>query len=57
MKRHDIWKKKVLPEKVVKYIIDCCKKKETPADVEQMIKAEHVQLIRFSFTIANVQNK
>ena len=38
MKRHDIWKKKVLPEKVVKYIIDCCKKKETPADVEQMIK-------------------
>lgn len=37
-KRHDIWKKVSLPDKAVKYILDCCKTKETPSDVQQMIK-------------------
>jgi len=36
--RHDIWKKKNLPAKVVKYLVDCCKSKSVPADVEQVIK-------------------
>ena len=36
--RHDIWKKIDLPDKVVKYILACCKTKETPADVQQLIK-------------------
>ena len=36
--RHDIWKKKILPAKVVKYLVDCCKSKSVPADVEQVIK-------------------
>lgn len=38
MKRHDIWKKKTLPDKMVKHILDCCKTKETPDDVQQLIK-------------------
>ena len=38
MKRHDIWKKVSLPDKVVKYILDCCKTKNTPSDIQQMIK-------------------
>ncbi len=38
MNRHDIWKKKNLPDKAVKYIVDCCKTKNTPADIQQMIK-------------------
>ena len=38
MKRHDIWKKVNLPDKVVKYILDCCKTKNTPADVQKIIK-------------------
>ena len=38
-KRHDIWKKQVnMPEKLRKYIVDCCKMKDTPADIQQMIK-------------------
>ncbi|MBO4431025.1 MAG: hypothetical protein J5790_06775 [Bacteroidaceae bacterium] len=37
-KRHDIWKKVSLSDKAVKYILDCCKTKETPADVQQIIK-------------------
>ena len=38
-KRHDIWKKQTaMPEKLVKYILDCCRMKETPADIQQMIK-------------------
>lgn len=37
-KRHDIWKKITLPEKVLKYILDCCKMKETPADIQQALK-------------------
>ena len=37
--RHDIWKKQTaLPDRVVRYIVDCCKKKETPADIQQSIK-------------------
>ena len=36
--RHDIWKKKALPDKVVKYIVDCCRMKEAPSDVQQLIK-------------------
>ena len=38
MKRHDIWKKVTLPDKVVKFIVDCCKTKNTPTDIQQMIK-------------------
>ena len=38
-KRHDIWKKQVnMPEKLRKYIVDCCRMKDTPADIQQMIK-------------------
>lgn len=36
--RHDIWKKRALPDKVVKYIVECCKTKETPSEIQQMIK-------------------
>ena len=36
--RHDIWKKKALPDKVVKYIVECCKTKETPSEIQQIIK-------------------
>ena len=38
MKRHDIWKKVTLPDNVVKYIMDCCKKKNTSSDIQQLIK-------------------
>ena len=38
MKRHDIWKKTTLPDKVLNYLIGCCKMKETPADIQQSIK-------------------
>jgi hypothetical protein len=38
MKRHDIWKNVVLPEKVTKYILACCKTKNIPADIQQSIK-------------------
>ena len=38
-KRTEIWKKADLPDKVVRYIVDCCKAKETPADIQQLIKA------------------
>ena len=27
-----------MPEKVVRYIVDCCKMKQTPSDVQQLIK-------------------
>ena len=38
-KRHDIWKKQLnMPEKLRKYIVDCCRMKETPADIQQLIK-------------------
>lgn len=36
--RHDVWKKKALPDKVVKYIVNCCKFREAPADIQQLIK-------------------
>ena len=36
--RHDIWKKTTLPDKLVRYIVDCCKMKDTPADIQQLIK-------------------
>ena len=36
--RHDIWKKVALPDKVVKYIVNCCKYKQTPNDIQQLIK-------------------
>ena len=37
--RHDIWKKQLnMPQKLVKYILDCCKTKNMPADIQQMIK-------------------
>lgn len=38
MNRHDVWKKKALPDKVVKYIVNCCKFREAPADIQQIIK-------------------
>ena len=38
--RHDIWKKKTLPDKVVKYIVGCCKMKDVPADIQQTIKQQ-----------------
>jgi len=40
MNRHDIWKKRSLPAKMVQHILACCKSKETPADVQQMIKQQ-----------------
>lgn len=37
--RHDIWKKQTnMPQKLVKYILDCCRTKEMPADIQQMMK-------------------
>ena len=36
--RHDIWKKTAMPDKLVRYIVDCCKMKEMPADIQQLIK-------------------
>lgn len=38
MNRHDIWKKAALPDHVVRYIVNCCKYKEVPADIQQVIK-------------------
>ena len=38
MNRHDIWKKKTLPDKLVKHIVNSCKMKNTPADIQQQIK-------------------
>ena len=37
-KRHDIWKKTEMPVDVVQYIVDCCKTKNTPADIQQKLK-------------------
>lgn len=36
--RTEIWKKITLPEKVVRYIVDSCKMKEMPSDIQQSIK-------------------
>ena len=39
MNRHDIWKKQpTMPDKLVRWIVDCCKVKSTPADIQQLIK-------------------
>ena len=38
MNRHDVWKKVALPDKVVKHIVSCCMSKQTPADIQQLIK-------------------
>ena len=37
-KRTEIWKKATLPDKVVRHIVECCKMKDTPADIQQLIK-------------------
>ena len=37
-KRHDVWKKVTVPDNVVRYLLDCCKSKNVPANVEQSIK-------------------
>ena len=31
-------RRKTCPTRWVKYIVDCCKMKEVPADIQQMIK-------------------
>ena len=37
--RHDIWKKQTdMPERLVRYIVDCCKMKNTPDDIQRLIK-------------------
>ena len=37
--RHDIWKKQPnIPEKLSKYIVDCCRMRETPAEIQQLMK-------------------
>lgn len=40
MNRTEAWKKTPLSQKVVKYILDCCKSLNTPADVQQEIKKQ-----------------
>ena len=38
-KRHDVWKKQTaMPEKLVKYIVGKCRMKNTPTDIQQLIK-------------------
>lgn len=39
MKRTEMWKKVSLPDKVVSHIVERCKMKNTPQDVQQLIKA------------------
>lgn len=40
--RHDVWKKQTaMPDKLVKYIIDCCKMKNMPSDIQQSMK-QHI---------------
>ena len=37
--RHDVWKKQTaMPEKLVSYIVNCCKYKSTPKDIQLLIK-------------------
>ena len=39
MNRNDIWKKQTnMPEKLVNYILSCCRDKEMPAEINQLIK-------------------
>ena len=37
-KRTESWKKATLPDKVVRHIVERCKMKATPADIQQLIK-------------------
>lgn len=38
-KRHDVWKKRTnMPERLTQYIVDCCKTKQAPAEIQQMIR-------------------
>lgn len=37
--RNDIWKKVTLSQKTVRYIVDACKAKNMPADIQQELKA------------------
>ena len=37
--RSDLWvKHPSMPDKVVRYIVECCKMKDTPSDMQQLIK-------------------
>ena len=36
--RTEIWKKVNMPEKASRYIVDCCRMMEMPADIQQMMK-------------------
>ena len=37
--RSDLWMKHPsMPDKVVRYIVECCKMKDTPSDIQQLIK-------------------
>lgn len=36
--RTEAWKKTPLPAKAVRYIVDCCKSKNVPADIQQQMK-------------------
>jgi hypothetical protein len=39
MKRHDIWKKQTaMPEKLTRYIVECCKMKNRPEEMEKLLK-------------------
>ena len=39
MKRHDIWKKQTaMREKLTRYIVECCKMKNTPEEMEKLMK-------------------
>ncbi len=36
--RPEAWKKITLPQNVIRYLVDCCKSKNVPADVQTAIK-------------------
>lgn len=36
--RHDVWKKTAMPDKLVKWIVTCCKMNQTPDDIQQLIQ-------------------
>ncbi len=38
MTRNDVWKKVSLPQNVIRYMVDACKSKNTPANIQQSIK-------------------
>ena len=43
MNRTEGWKKVNLPQNVVRFIVDCCKSKTVPADIQQSIKQNMFQ--------------